>query len=525
MPIRITGMNSGLDTEAIITELMSAHKMKGDKLVKEQTKLSWKQDAWKSLNTKIFNFYKKTRSMTLSSGYSAKKCTVSDPTKATVTANSSAMNGTQTLKVTNTAKSGYLTGGQLKESVNGSTTLDGLEYFDTDNNQNVGFEASSTTLKIVVGKGGGAAGEGRTVDVTVKPGTTIDEFVKQFNDAFKKKEDGTEDPGPGVELSFDAENRRFFLASQATGEAADFKIESVPGDKTGENLIKMLGLSEDRGAKKVNGEDAKIELNGVEYTSSTNSFNVNGLTINTLAKTDGEISINTENDVQGVYDKIKEFLTDYNDLMKEMYTLFNADSSKGYDPLTSEEKDAMSDTDIEAWEDKIKGSLLRRDGQLGGVMNAMTSSMLSTYDINGKSYGLSTFGIMTMGYFDVEKNERNMYHINGDPDDEDVADKEDKLKAALQEDPDTVIQFFQKLSSSLYSNLDEKMKRTELSSIYTVYNDKEMATSYSDFTDRIRAWEDKMTAIEDSYYKKFSAMETALAKLQSQTSSLSSLFG
>jgi len=37
-------------------------------------------------------------------------------------------------------------------------------------------------------------------------------------------------------------------------------------------------------------------------------------------------------------------------------------------------------------------------------------------------------------------------------------------------------------------------------------------------------WEEKLKDIEESYYKKFAAMESALAKLQSQQSSLANLF-
>ena len=55
MPIRITGMNSGLDTEAIIQELASARSIKVQSIEKAQTKLSWKIDAWKSLNAKIYD--------------------------------------------------------------------------------------------------------------------------------------------------------------------------------------------------------------------------------------------------------------------------------------------------------------------------------------------------------------------------------------------------------------------------------------------------------------------------------------
>ena len=62
MPIRITGMNSGLDTESIISELVKAKSAKKDDLVKAQTKLQWKQDAWKELNTKVYSLYSKTLS-------------------------------------------------------------------------------------------------------------------------------------------------------------------------------------------------------------------------------------------------------------------------------------------------------------------------------------------------------------------------------------------------------------------------------------------------------------------------------
>ena len=62
MPIRITGLNSGLDTDSIVQELVSAYRTKKDKYVKEQTKLGWKQDAWKEMNNKIYSFYSKTLS-------------------------------------------------------------------------------------------------------------------------------------------------------------------------------------------------------------------------------------------------------------------------------------------------------------------------------------------------------------------------------------------------------------------------------------------------------------------------------
>ena len=55
MPIRLTGLTSGLDTESIISALVSSYNYKTNKYKKAQKKLSRKQDAWKYLNTKIYS--------------------------------------------------------------------------------------------------------------------------------------------------------------------------------------------------------------------------------------------------------------------------------------------------------------------------------------------------------------------------------------------------------------------------------------------------------------------------------------
>jgi flagellar hook-associated protein 2 len=277
-------------------------------------------------------------------------------------------------------------------------------------------------------------------------------------------------------------------------------------------------------ANKIDGSDSSITLNGVEYTGTTNSFSINGLSINALAKTDGDITITTTTDTQAIYDKIKDFLTEYNSVINEMTKLYNADSSYGYDPLTDDEKDAMSDTEIEKWETKIKDSLLRNDTTLNGVMMAMINSMSTAYTINGQKYSLSTFGIGTLGYLNAVENENYAYHIDGDSDDDNTSSKDDKLMTAITEDPDTVIEFMKQLTSGLYTSLGNKMKSTTLSSAYTIYNDKEMNSQYSEYSKTISKWEDKLSDKEDYYYNKFSKMESALTTLQSQSSAVSGLF-
>lgn len=279
---------------------------------------------------------------------------------------------------------------------------------------------------------------------------------------------------------------------------------------------------------KVSGEDAKIVMDGVTYTSSTDTLTINGVTLTALEKTDKEVTVSTKTDTDGVYDMIKDFIKAYSDLMIEMDTLYNAESSKGYDPLTSEEKDALTDTEVEEWEKKIKDSLLRRDSTLSDVSSAMRMDMMMTMNIGGRSYSLADFGIETQSYFKAKDNERNAYHILGDKDDplswEQEAGKPD-LRSMIANDPDKVMDFFTKLSNNLHDTIAEKMAPSKMSSALTVYNDKKMKEDYDDYTKKIKAQEEKLNAYIDKWYAKFSAMETALAKLESKNSSLSSLFG
>lgn len=769
MPIRLSGLNSGLDTEALVSALVTSYSEKKKKYEKSQQKLSWTQDAWKSVNTSVHDLYSKVSSLRFSSAYSMKKTNVSDATKASVKAGASTPNGTQVLKVTDLAQAGYMTGGQLS-GVKGGTKLSEL-----------GVKASGK-INIVQ--------NGKTKEIEVDGDTTVNTFINKLKDA-------------GLNASFDEKNQRIFLSAKESGKDNDFSITAadsnglsalsklgliagddtatktaytelnalksnygsvdsikealtsvrnayqskaeaqsqisaldsqisaanayktivdsnkklddagfshetfntyagmadadkayVGGDgvvyknreevkdengevtgykyfnedndgnktyyggdegtevvgsgfptvaeKTSEmaaaadvdleeyksalkewgnyssdtngtldkvneiidhetNLASYIGsadgstegslyakraeqqeiISQDDAtigshskllkysnsitsdttdddiakfassllsriqtaseglaalestdgprAQKVNGQDAMIYLNDVKYTSNSNSFSVNGLSITALAKTgtkdDDGITITTSNDVQGLYDKVKDFLSQYNEVINDIYAQYNASSARGYEPLSDEEKEAMSDKQVEKWEEKIKSSLLRRDTTLGGIINTMTSAMSASYEINGQKYSLASFGIKTLGYFGSSKNENYAYHIDGDEDDTAVSGNSDKLMAALTSDPDSVIDFMKKLTDGLYKGLDKKMKATTMRSAYTIYNDKEMASEYSDYTSLIKKWDDRLKSMEDSYFKKFAKMESALSTLQQSTSSLAGMLG
>lgn len=570
MAMRVSGINSGLDTDSIVQELVSAYNTKTEKYQKEQTKLSWKQEIWKGLNTKVYSLYNNVGKLRFSSAYSTKKTTSSDTTKATVSASSNAVNGTQKLHVLATAQSGYLTGGKLslREEVtdtDGTTKLQdvkGTVKAETKLSE-IGFTGDEASLNINT-----TDEEGNAVTKTVS--LTKDSTIQDVVNALKDN---------GLNASFDANNGRIFVSSKNTGKAADFSLSSattklvekkdadgnVIKDSNGKpemesvalsaeeqaaskKLIGLLGLDTDslntygNKAAKIDGRDAVIVLNGVKYTNTTNDFAINGLNISVNGVTDDvadpdsdnclsglndstAITINTATDSQGIYDTVKDFLTEYNNIINEITKLYNADSAGSYEPLTDDEKDQMSDTEIEKWETKIKDSLLRRDSSLSSVMNAMMTSMSQPIEINGKSYSLSSFGIQTLGFLNAAENEQNAYHIDGDEDDENTSGNDDKLMAAITSDPDTVIEFMKQLSTNLYKSIDDQMQSNDLRSRYKIYNDKEMDKQYTNLTKTIKEWESKVSDKEDYYYKQFSNMETALAKLQSQTSSISSMLG
>ena len=658
MPIRLSGMNSGLDTEALVRDLVSAYSMKKDKVVKQQKRHQWTMDAWKDVNSKVYSFYTSNlSSMRYSSSYQLKKASISNSKVATVTATNNSVVGTQSLSVSQLASSGYLTGGVIS-----AKDAEGKDIKITANTKLSELGITDGSLKI----------NGTTVEL--KGDTTLDTLARQMKSA-------------GVNANFDADNGRFFLSATTSGAKRDFSITA--GDSSGINALKKLGLfttkdsnggesldvakyrevaawdkdaviesrynkqayTEESFKKKLNGEiesatkslesvnksieemekddyvvtdhfknneeyeaklnelkakrdeyqqkidnntdilnnrfeevlndenskirqnisiqvqneiiaaktvladidagnstgavriagrDSRITLNGAEFTSNTNSFSINGLNIDINALTtsttkdengndivvDEPVTINVASDSQGIYDKIKNFLKGYNELVQNLDSLYYAADAKGYEPLTDDEQKELTDKQVEDWEKKVKDSLLRKDSTLSGITSALRNAMAGTsLEIDGETYTLTTFGISTGSYFSTESKDRNVYHIDGDKDDSITSSNTDKLMTMISKDPDKVIEFFQKLSNEMYDALSSKMASSSVSSAFTIYNDKEMSSQYSDYKDKVSKWEEKLESIQDSYYKKFAAMEKALATLQSQTSALSGLLG
>ncbi len=672
MTMRMTGLISGLDTETLITQMISGHKTKVENAQKEQTKLKWKKEAWSSLNTKLYSFYTGALSNFKSVGtYKAKKVESTDDSKIKVTSSNSAVNGVHTLSVKQLASSAYLTGASLQNKAFNTTSyvaaenadvklsdlkdskgydleLDGksfeISYKTTgpdgqeatvtktitaqagsdgtlqsviDNmnrslkdegiNMTVSYNATKGALEFVnntaqevKGADGTVTGYEGGVDYTLKTaddaaakalgiskdGVTVSqkksdagENILTMNSAFHVKTvsdtaaavtgstkltdmgiaDGTtytmtvgsgndaktytytidqtttlkslaaQFSKMGVTASYDEKQGRFFVNSAESGAAYDFTLTADNAD-----AVSKLGLDV-ASATKVDAADAIVVYNGATFQQASNNFSLNGLnfTINdvTTAKDeqgnikDNPIRMTVTTDTDTIYNAVKSFVKEYNSLIKEMNTLYNADRAKDYEPLTSDEKENMSEKEIEEWEQKIKDSLLRRDDKLSSLTSSMRTTLNKSVEYtntNGetKRYSLASFGINTGRW-----NEYGQLHINGDPDDADYKDYDDKLRAAIEEDPGALIQTLSTLGGELYTNFQKAMKSSDYSSALTFYDDKQMDKEISNYDDRIAKLQEKMNDVEDRYYKQFAAMESALAKLQSSQSSLSSLFG
>lgn len=577
--IRMTGLVSGLDTESIIKQLVSAQQMKNKKTSDKLTLSEWKEDKWKELNTKLYKLYTDDLSeMRLQASYMTKKATSSNENLATVTVGTNAPTGSQTLKITQLASAQFVTGDVITDN-NGvkakSTTS--LKDLGVDVGTVLSFKTGTTT---------------KTLEVTAT--TTIADYVNTAKAA-------------GLNASYDETQGRMFISSKESGTANCFQISSNTSsavdvknnilatldysslsaeDKTkvdgalaiissnisvdadvavakqkllditpdvsdlvddyreqslsptltpANSMLNELGLDAlDANGNKVDGsstlstvigaKNSIIEYNNVSLTNSTNTVSVNGLTIELKGTTaNGEtVSLNIADNTQATYDMVKNFIKSYNDILGEMNSLYYADSAKGYDPLSDDEKAAMTDDQIEKWETKIKDSSLRRDSTLGSVIDSMKTAIMSSVTVDGKKYSLSTFGIQTS----TDYTEKGLLHIYGNKEDATYSDKDDKLMKALTNDPDSVMKALSGISQNLYDTMNEKMSSIpNVRSIYTFYNDKLMDDEQTDYKKQVANLEEKLTDMEDRYYKQFSAMETAMAKLQSQSSSLAGLLG
>lgn len=211
---------------------------------------------------------------------------------------------------------------------------------------------------------------------------------------------------------------------------------------------------------------------------------------------------------------VKDFISGYNNVIKEMTSKYNS-KPDGYEPLSEDEKDALTDRELEKWEDKVKNSILYRDSHLGSFTQKFKQVMIEGIEMDdGSRMYLSDFGIATGSYFETPISERGLYQID-----------EEKLDKMIDENGGKVEEFFTKLSSRLYDTTTKEMSSTSSSSIYKVYNDKQLTDQQKRYEKEIQILEEKMFQAEERFYKQYAKMEEMLATINSQTAMFTNFFG
>lgn len=586
---RLSGLTSGLDVDSIVKKLMDAQQTKLDKLNQQKTKMEWKQEDYRTLTTSIVDFRNnKLSTYSKSTALSAKTTAVTGNTAAVTATASSTATGSLAVRVDQLATSGSL---QLSTNIKSSTqtlgtSLGNTGYVDVNGVQ-IAYDGSTDTMDSLVSKintntsagvtaiydstsgklsissnstgtavsvGGDLKGlSSNATGVSLDTGISSADSNTKLGDlkaANKISYNSNTVSINGTSISFDDTDTVASLVSKinasSAGVTAGFNSStgemtinntdtssttavSLSGDLfTNSNGFKQDGLS-------ATGKMAKVNVNGMDMQYAGNNFTVNGVsvTLNSVSGTGGVTNINVKSDTSTILSTIKSFISDYNTLIDKVNSELDESVYRSYAPLTDTQKSTMTDDQIKLWEDKAKSGSLRNDTTLSKMVSDLRmTSLASVTTSDGTTLNLQTLGITTGTYSEKGKL---------------VIQDEDKLKAAIEANPDRVAELFGKTSSdtsaaSTSSGVFTRMSKianTALTSLYSAVGTSTTSTSTntdfasnSELSRQITAMDNKisdfkefMTRIENSYYTKFTAMESAVNKYNSMSSSLSSFSG
>ena len=366
-------------------------------------------------------------------------------------------------------------------------------------------------------------------EFTVHKEDSIEEVIEQLNMGLEHKD---------MTASFDEQSGQMMITDNKTGKTIDYKMLDTSNVELEHREFESSFTT---------GQDAimDVEINGKrfeDFSRSTNSFDIDGLTINVKgefeakAAEDGKdyepITFESTTDSDKIIDAIKEFVNDYNEMVTELkgaYSTMPAQKSNGsrYEPLTAEEEEGYSESELKAYNEKAKQGILFGDTTLSAMYNKLRTAITP-----GGSDGqiLREIGIGT-SYSD------GLTTISLD---------EDKLRAALDSNPDKVKNAFTKtveggsssdgLMQTLQNTLNTYVKTTgepkgvlitHAGSIKapTSLNNNSLKSQIDNYDKQIDRWQDKMADQIDRYTTKFSKLEQLIAEMNAQSSSLMGLMG
>ncbi|WIF93903.1 flagellar filament capping protein FliD [Caminicella sporogenes] len=558
--MRVFGFGSGMDIDKMVSDLMKAERARTvDKLEKEKQITIWKQEMYQDINRDIAKFIIDSRDKFDLSGklitggtyvksYEnmdwVKQATSSNESVLTASATAKALDGSYKINITQLAK-GVSKNSTVDISVDGMDEHDKLydQFLDLSSNDILSFTITTTD------ENGNEKTQSFTFDLDKGTSDTSDDYT--LDDIITEINNSDLD----ITVSYDSNFDRVFINSTSTGANVSLKIvdeSSISSANADHFFSDILKINiDDASGTKVGGQDLKFTLGeGSDVTTLTynsNTFSING--INITANGTGESTITVKTDVDGVYEKIKEFVESYNKLIDSIDAKLSEKVYRDYKPLTDEERKALTEDQIKKWEEMAKSGLLKNDSILEKVLYDARKALYEiVQNIGGTFKHLTDIGIDTGTY-----SEKGKLFID-----------EAKLKQAISNDANGVMELLFKESDSsdeetkynesglitrLFDSMTDNMKKiiekagpgNDSSLLKQVKSnilvDFTIGSSYRsgsisflqedilDITKEIYKEEDRLKDLEDMYYKKFTAMETALAQMNNQSNWLASQLG
>ena len=352
----------------------------------------------------------------------------------------------------------------------------------------------------------------------------------------------------GVSASYDSGTGIFTLSSPAG--------LNVSQDANTMQFFNGIGFADSTMSQ---GQDAKIKYNGTDELSySSNNISINGLNLTLKAKTTGEETIRTDTNVDGAYNKIKEFIDEYNKLIDVFNAKLGEKKYRDFPPLTDEQKKEMSESDIKLWEEKAKSGLIRNDSTINNMLTKMRQDIYESVTGAGSIY---EFGITTGNWRDngklqidetklkdalrndSEKVLNTLFKTSSVPeqtinaDDSDIVKAEKKaLMDQRQAESGAFIRIYDNMTNGIKeivsksgpgseSTLLRSVKSTILIDYVTKGSKSLLDSDIGEIDKRIDRENQRLITIEQRYWKQFTAMEQAMSQMNSQSSWLSQQFG
>ncbi|MDR6553575.1 flagellar filament capping protein FliD [Paenibacillus qinlingensis] len=495
-PIRMGGLVSGLDTDTIIKNLMKAEKAPLNKMLQLKQSEEWKRDQYREMNNLLLDFRKASEGLRLQANFQKKAISSDNDGVVSVT-----QKGTPTLSSYDVNVTGLATPAKAA-SVKFTTSLDSTTPI-------------GETFSFTVGS--------KSIDVAATD--TMSNVISKIN---------AQSSTTGVTASYVQGDKSITFTSKATGSAASVTIGGAFGAS---NKLGLSAGTVDKNSTAFAGATAfqaskdalpgNVKINGIDYAFTGSSLTFDGLEFN--LKSVGSTRVNMKTDEDAIFNSIKGFADKYNELISKVNTKLTESKYNDYKPLLDEEKEAMNETQIEKWEAKAQSGLLRRDSILSGALTDFRKVLTDRVEGSGidpKFDTLSEIGITTGGY-----QENGKLYID-----------EDKLRQAISQNGTQVMDLFTKYSADtdrtknfkesgiaqrLYAQVNNSIKDlTDKAGSSAYLSDKSvLGKELRELDTNIRSWKERLEKKEDSYWRKFTAMEKAMSQANSQSSWLSQQTG